>query len=249
MTALSTVETVGVLGDRADDLAALLADHDPAITTGDPESVADADLVVADGADAAYALVRAAVTAPVLLLDADVGVPSVPWNRRKNALTHVFVGDADVRDQRLLRATVGDETHRALADVTLVTSEAARISEFGVRTVGPRGEVTVDAVRADGVVVAAPPGTHGYSNAAGGPVVAPDIEAVSVVPIAPFRVDQSNWLLPPPTTLTVERDESDVTLLVDDHATTRVPTDAPVRVDRDGTLRLVTTPVTAGVFE
>ncbi|MEE6208647.1 ATP-NAD kinase [Salarchaeum sp. III] len=245
MTGLSDVETVGVLGERADALAAFVAEHDRDAVTGGASAVTDADLVVADGESAVYDLVRAGADVPVLVLGDAPGVPSASWDRHANAMTHAFVGNAGVHPTPLLSVRTGGESYRALADAMLVTDEPARISEYGVHAAGE----TVDTVRADGIAVATSAGSTGYGSAANGPVVAPGVDAVSVVPVAPFRVDQSNWVLPLPTDLTVERETADVVLLVDDREVTTLDHDAHVRVDHGGTLPVVTTPETSGFFD
>ncbi|GAA0643427.1 NAD(+)/NADH kinase [Salarchaeum japonicum] len=245
MTGLSDVETVGVRGERADALAAFVAEHDRDPVTGDPGAVADADLVVADGEAALYDLVRAGADAPVLVLGDVPGIPSARWERHANAMTHAFVGNAGVHATPLLSVRADGETYRALADAMVVTDEPARISEYGVHAANE----TVDTVRADGVTVATAAGSRGYGSAADGPVVAPGVDAVSVVPVAPFRVDQSNWVLPLPTDLTVERETADVVLLVDDREVATLDHDATVRIDHGGTLPVVTTPETTGFFD
>jgi len=246
MTGLSDVEAVGVLGERADTLAAFVEEHDRDAVTGDPTTVAsDADLVVVDGESALYDLVRADADAPALVLGDVPGVPSVDWDRRENAMTHALDGSAGVHSAPLLSVRADGESYRALADAMLVTDEPARISEYGVHAANE----TVDTVRADGIVAATATGSRGYGSAADGPVVAPGVDAVSVVPVAPFRVDQSNWVLPLPTDLTVERETADVVLLVDDREVATLDHDTTVRVDHGGTLPVVTTPETTGFFD
>jgi NAD+ kinase len=101
----------------------------------------------------------------------------------------------------------GDESTAAF-DTTLITSEPARISEYGVSVDGRR-----DTFRADGVVVASPLGSCGYARAAGGPTL--DFgTGLAVVPIAPFATIADTWVLEPPLSVSVERDDS-VTVFAD----------------------------------
>lgn len=106
--------------------------------------------------------------------------------------------------------TNGSVVGRAVFDVTLVTDEPARISEYAVETTTRHRE----AFRADGVVVATPLGSEGYANAAGGPVVAPGT-GLAVVPIAPFRTRKDTWVVNDGVTLTVERESETVSLVLD----------------------------------
>jgi NAD+ kinase len=107
-----------------------------------------------------------------------------------------------------LVVSVDGHESRAAFDTTLITSEPARISEYGVSVDGRR-----DTFRADGVVVASPLGSYGYARAAGGPQL--DFgTGLAVVPIAPFATIADTWVLEPPLSVSVERDDS-VTVFAD----------------------------------
>lgn len=121
----------------------------------------------------------------------------------------------------------GERVGRAVFDVTLMTSEPARISEYALSVAGERRW----SGRADGVVVASPFGSEGYGRAAGGPVVV-DGEALTVVPVAPFATRTDSWVVDGPLELSVERDEGDVSLFTDDRERRRVGRGDPVRVTR-----------------
>jgi NAD+ kinase len=104
------------------------------------------------------------------------------------------------------------ESVYALMDVTLVTSEPARISEYTVAS----GNEHVTSVRSDGIVVATPAGSHGYAHDTGGPRIAPETDVGAVVPIAPFAISGDYWVLSlSDIRLTVERDNTPVDLFVD----------------------------------
>ena len=110
---------------------------------------------------------------------------------------------------RPLALSVGSKRASAVADCTLLTSKPARISEYAIEHDGR----SVSTFRADGVVVTTPFGSDGYGRAAGGPRLAPET-GVAVVPIAPFATKADTWVLQPPLTLRVERDD-DVTVFAD----------------------------------
>ncbi len=110
---------------------------------------------------------------------------------------------------RPLSVTAGGNTSTAVFDTTLVTSEPARISEYAL-TVDDR---THAEFRADGVVVATPLGSSGYGRTTGGPLLEPGT-GVAVVPIAPFATHTDTWVLEPPLSIRVQRDDS-VTVFAD----------------------------------
>jgi len=103
-------------------------------------------------------------------------------------------------DLRRFAVRPGTESTAAF-DTTVITSEPARISEYAVSVAG-RPHATF---RADGVVVASPLGSHGYSRAAGGPQL--DFgSGLAVVPIAPFATIADSWVVEPPVSVSVERE-------------------------------------------
>ena len=128
----------------------------------------------------------------------------------------------------------GDRAGTAVADVTLPTAAPARISEFGVGSADDRR----DTVRADGVVVATPLGSTGYARDAGGPVLAPGTGPVAV-PVSASAMHTRSRVLRPPVSLSVERDEADVTLRLDDTEVRSVPPSAAVDVTVGRSLSLV----------
>jgi len=198
--------------DPPDSVAVLAADPAPlraaVVEAGRSvvDDAGDADAVVADRAalrslaDDPPGVPVVAVgedAAPVTVSRDDLGAALSPSARRcRHPVVGVTVGGAD--------------RGPALLDVSLVTAEAARISEYGVRASGRR----LGAFRADGVVVATPLGAAGYAHAVGGPFVAPGA-GLAVVPVAQFATDRSAWVLDPPVACTVVRDEAPVSLAVD----------------------------------
>lgn len=208
------VTRVGLRGEDAATAAAAVSDADGTPITG--SAARDADVVAALDESALLDLLPAdggalGVDAPVLPVGAGEEYGGVPAVDRDDALAALARGDYAVTDQPTLAVSTSSGVTRAFADVTFVTREPAKISEFTVRNEGS----DVESVRADGVVIATPTGSRGYASNAGGPVLEPDVDAVSVVPIAPFQADRTNWVGTPPLSVAVVRGEADVELYVD----------------------------------
>lgn len=64
------------------------------------------------------------------------------------------------------------------------------------------GEV-VDQYRGDGLIIAPPTGSTGYSMAAGGPILHPGIEAMVINPICPMSLSSRAIVVPPRSRLTI----------------------------------------------
>lgn len=214
-------------------------------TVTDP---ADAEVLVAVGERALLEAVRGE-TPPVLPVDAVGGGRSV-----RSAFDADLADGADSEDvaaalvggayrtvtRRRLSVRLGDDpVGSALLDVALMTSEPARISEYAVRVDGER----VDEFRADGVVVAGVLGSGGYARRAGGPLLLPGAGSV-IVPVSPFSTRADSWVAPPDAavTLSVERDDGAVSLLLDDEVDRRVEPHRPVDIRPGEPVELVDLP-------
>lgn len=70
--------------------------------------------------------------------------------------------------------------YEALNDVVVHQSALARLASFDVRV----NDKFVANYKADGLIVASPTGSTAYSLAAGGPILAPDVQGFVITPVA-----------------------------------------------------------------
>ncbi|RXK51488.1 NAD(+)/NADH kinase [Halorientalis pallida] len=240
--------TVGVVGERTvEPVATAVADAGGTPETGDLDTVLSTapDAVVAVGEDALLALAARPdpPETPILPVDAGRGVRSVPRSAVDDAMSALVAGSGEPDAYPVLGVRIGDRPYtRALTDVTLVTAEPARISEYAVAT----DRTTVAQFRADGVVVATPAGSHGYARRVDAPVVAHGTGVGAVAPIAPFATDADHWILDLDTvSLRVERDEVPVELLADDRRIGGVEPGVPVSVSVVDTFPVLSVPASS----
>lgn len=251
---------VGIVGttDGIDSAAIdrTVTDHDATVVDRPLEEILDQSpsILVCVGQRALCAVARAGVSAPVLPVDAGDGVRSVSTARLPAIIDAVLAGAGLERQYSTLRVETVDPVvdsnsnfdsgsssdsssdsdspseprpRQAFFDVALVTEEPARISEYSVTSRGER----LAQFRADGVIVATPQGSHGYASAAGGPLLSNGLDAVAVVPVAPFVTQTRQWIVPHDGLgLTVERDEGPVTLQVDDRSVGTVTAGSPISI-------------------
>lgn len=204
------------LAGRADRAVSLLRDRDATATVTETTDLdagefdAD-DRVLALGERALIAVGRAAPECPVLPVGGEALPTGLALADLDAAVDALLAPDPDVVRHPVLSVSGDGERGHAVLDAGLVTSEPARISEYAITTAGR----PVDRFRADGVVVATPLGSGGYASAVGGPLLGPDT-GLAVVPISPFETQRDCWVLDGPVGLSVERDDSEVSLIVDD---------------------------------
>ena len=223
---------VGVVGDPA--VADRLREAGVAVTTGTVDSVPTAERVVAVGRPAVRAVAAADTDPLVLPVAAGRGVRSVA----RESVTAAVAGldEADTEHHPLFDVSVaGVDAGKAVFDVTAVTVEAARISEYAVETTAD----TVGQFRADGVALATPSGSPGYARRIGGPVLAPADSVGVVAPIAPFQTNPDHWVVSlDGLSISVERDEATVALYVDGDEVATVACGETARLRQSRSLRV-----------
>lgn len=190
--------------------------------------------IVAVGPSALRAVGRRCPAVPLLPAEVDCGLPSVPLEDLETAIESIVEGDARRRNEPLLDVAVdGEVLTTAFREVTMITAEPARISEFAIEH---ERAGAIDTVRADGVVVATPAGSYSYAAAGDGPLLEPDT-GLAIVPIAPFRTDRDRWVVPHDRVqVCVQRDEAAVTVEADGAVLATVGRDAEVSLRPAGKL-------------
>jgi NAD+ kinase len=93
-----------------------------------------------------------------------------------------------------------------LNDAVISASGIAKIIRLRVEseTAAPGENIRLGHYRSDGLIVATPTGSTGYSVAAGGPILDPEIEALIINPICPFTLSNRPIVIPAHETVMVE---------------------------------------------
>ena len=121
------------------------------------------------------------------------------------ALEKLVQGDFQVEERGMLSAQVwrqGEIVSQALAlnDVVVSKGPLARIINLKVAVEG----VEIGSYRGDGLIVATPTGSTGYSLSAGGPIVAPNVGLILITPICPHTLSVRPIVVSQDSRVTVE---------------------------------------------
>jgi len=227
---------VGIVGDGLDDLVARIERAGGRVQTGSVDTVLsdDTDVIVTAGETTTLSVARSRPTVPVVPVDAGRGLRSVPADAAAGVAESLLERNWATETHPVVGIErTGTVSDHAVMDITLVTAEAARISEFSVTA----SDTHIGQFRADGVVVSTPAGTPGYARRIGTPIAAPETGVVTVAPIAPFATDPDHWIVPDDCLeVTVERDDAVVTLAADGRSMEPVDPGEPVTLAVDGTV-------------
>src|SRR6516225_4318780 len=160
------------------------------------------DLIVVLGGDGTLlATARVLNRKPVPLLPVNIGglgfLTVITQDELYPTLEMVLAGEFGTEkrvqiEAEVIRAGEVISSFLALNDVVLNKGAIARILDFDVRVDGQ----FISTYKADGLIVSTPTASTAYSLAAGGPVIAPSVEAFIVTPICAHTLSNRPIVLP-----------------------------------------------------
>ena len=160
------------------------------------------DLIIVLGGDGTLlATARVLNRKPVPLLAVNLGglgfLTVITRDELYSTLERVLAGDFRTErrvqiEAEVMRAGEVISSFLALNDVVLNKGAIARVLDFDVRVDGQ----FISSYKADGLIVSTPTGSTAYSLAAGGPVIAPSVEAFIVTPICAHTLSNRPVVLP-----------------------------------------------------
>ncbi|HXP94227.1 MAG TPA: NAD(+)/NADH kinase [Candidatus Binatia bacterium] len=120
------------------------------------------------------------------------------------ALVRIFEGkEYAIEDRVALQACVGGgKALFALNDVVVHKGNASRIVPFGLKLDGE----DVAHIPSDGIVVATPTGSTAYFLSAGGPIVAPGVDAFGIAPLLPHTLFSRPLIVPASSVIEIHCD-------------------------------------------
>ncbi len=187
------------IGDRAelelsDDIASAAPDRPHA-----PLERMRPDVLIAIGGDGTflYALRRSEV--PLLPINAGtVGVlaeiTATLDAPLAAAIDRLIEGHYHIEERMKLAAEIGASPLPDAVNEYVV--HAAQVGKMGLFEIAFDTEV-VGRIQADGIILATPTGSTGYSLSSLGPIVDPDLDAIVVTTIAPFRIEARALVVDP----------------------------------------------------
>lgn len=178
-----------------------LTDH-PTTSRAELPEAADVLLVLGgDGTLLSVAHPVASLAPDTLILAVNCGslgfLTEITRPEMYDALDSVLAGTAGVDERLTVRARVR-RSGRDIADRTVLNDVVlGRSADSGIIDVSiTLRDRLVTSCRADGVIVATPTGSTGYNLAAGGPIVHPTVDALTVTPIAPHTLTNRPVVIP-----------------------------------------------------
>lgn len=206
----------------------------PVTRMAESDLCANADLVIAIGGDGtmlyASSLARESGTAILGINRGRLGfLADVTPDEMIASVDEVLRGNYSRDSRLLLEARLitqsGEEsTAYGLNDVVLKRRETGRMVDFVTRVDGEY----VNTHSGDGLIVATPTGSTAYALSCGGPIIAPQLDAIVIVPVCPHTLTDRPLVIPAGLAIEVtliERDDTKASITVDGHAVDEIRPD------------------------
>ena len=157
-------------------------------------------LLVFGGDGTMLRVARELMGAQTLILGVKVGglgfLTAVQSSQLASALKQIWAGEYLIESRPLIEATGKGQGKKiaelALNDFVVSRGATSRLIELAVTVDGE--ELT--RYRCDGLIVSSPTGSTAYSLAAGGAVVSPDSEVLTITPICPHTLSNRSVIVP-----------------------------------------------------
>ncbi len=221
-----TRELLEVLGEKASKAGlTLIYDETCSEALAQPREECDPffqklDAVLTLGGDGTLlGAVRRMQAHPVPILGVNFGklgfLTSITQDRIDEALHALVTGNVLTSKRRLIECRYrnpGEEFHsvEALNDVVLSWGTSSHIATLEVRV----NHQTVTTYTCDGLIVATPTGSTGHSLSAGGPILAPETNALILNPICPHAMTARPVVMNGETELTIQLAEHSKSLVL-----------------------------------
>ena len=121
------------------------------------------------------------------------------------ALDHLLAGEYELQRRMMLTGSLYRKGRKiaediALNDIVIGREGRLRVVQFNNYVNG----AFLNSYRADGIIVATPTGSTGYSLSAGGPVVSPEASMLLMTPLAPHTLNTRSIVFPEHDVIIVE---------------------------------------------
>jgi len=116
----------------------------------------------------------------------------------------------------------------ATNEIAVMSAKPAKIIQLEVYV----NDCLLDEMRADGVIFATPTGSTAYAMSAGGPIINPRVNAIVVVPVAPFKLSSRPWVIPSDSEITIKLsdNEKEAVIAIDGQKSYRIKPEDVVKL-------------------
>jgi NAD+ kinase len=225
-----SVRLVEMLADRFRSKAEIFVEPEVAQQLGmkgtsvEDMEIQKVDFIISVGGDGTILRTIHRMNDPVPILGINMGTLGFLVDvepREAEKTLDKLIPEFEVDERSRLKVLLnGKSLPPAINEVALITASPAKMIEFEIIVDGS----LMEDFRADGVIIATSTGSTAYAMSAGGPIVDPRVDAIVMVPMAPFKLSSRPWVIPGDSTIEVKLKLplKDALVVVDGQSTTTI---------------------------
>lgn len=192
------------------------------------------ELIISVGGDGTVLRNIAKMKDPLPVLGINMGtlgfLVDVEPEEAIETIEEVLYGFSYIERMRVDVFLNGEKLETATNEIAVMSAKPAKIIQFEVYV----NDCLLDEMRADGVVFATPTGSTAYAMSAGGPIINPRVNAIVVVPVAPFKLSARPWVIPSDSEITVKLSDhkKEAVIAIDGQKSYRIRPDDVVKLKK-----------------
>ncbi|QKI88975.1 NAD(+) kinase [Thiomicrorhabdus xiamenensis] len=166
------------------------------------ELVKHIDIAIVVGGDGTFLdVARSVVDHDIPILGINLGrlgfLTDISPNEMLNTLDEVMVGECEYEQRNLIHVQIRKDgklefDQLALNDVVIHKTDSPRMIEFETEVDGR----FLNTQRSDGMIIATPTGSTAYALSAGGPILDPRLDVLSLVSVNPHTMSTRPYVIP-----------------------------------------------------
>ncbi|MFD3157383.1 NAD(+)/NADH kinase [Haloimpatiens sp. FM7330] len=170
------------------------------------------DIVISIGGDGTIlrtARILAKYSVPIIGINfGNLGfLTTAESNELKKALSELFAGKYFIEErmmiQCILRDNKADKEIISLNDIVISKGALSRVINYNMNIDGHY----YNNIIADGIILSTPTGSTAYSLSAGGPIIYPTLDLISITPICPLSLNMRSMILDSNSQISIKFDE------------------------------------------
>lgn len=125
----------------------------------------------------------------------------IPLSELENSLEKLLQGEIEIEERMVMTGLFSDGKRCFIVnDLVVHRAQNPSLIDLAIHVDG----VYLNTFSADGIIFSTPSGSTAYSLAAGGPIVAPDLEAIVINPICPHTISNRPIVLLPKKNIEIQ---------------------------------------------
>ncbi len=247
---------IAYLSDQRVDLFSEMdADYknDHIIELSHEDFISNADLIVVFGGDGT--LLNAArhyIEANIPLLGINMGnlgfLTDIKINNFEKSISEILNGDYKTEERFLISAIFDGKTSYGLNEVVIHSGSYAQLMTYRLSI----NEKVVYEQKSDGLIVATPTGSTAYALSAGGPIIHPELNVWTILPMLPQSLSSRPFVISSSDNVEVivfDGPQNDAKICIDGQEDISFPFDTKVKISKMNKLLKLVHPKSNDFFE